>query len=1644
MASRITAEYKFLEGKLNKVNIMGKMRDLSANALTKYDGLLTVQASLLPEWNTEISFETMRTSGHVENTISVSLGDGERSRVHNIRLQEILRYEGSLKNNKIDGSLSIVYPEKNIDYSLKINHENTENSLKNLLDVQYGRKRHVISEVQLKVNQDTPFSIVGDVKLKYPGRETSLSASLSETSQKEYTAAMSCQWAQGKQASIVVNYKDKTDSTRLKYEIEGEINMPLRSPITFSSIVGSQRGQFAGFAEMNVGVDKYRAKLDYAKGYGNLNHRASGQLILNNNVYGLEAALQNAANKLSCNVEVKMPNRHRITGKFEGRTGDSMYSGSFETLWDADRDSSKRFGVNGELRSLPEGYDGKVIMQIRRRTVTGTLNTSLKGNILGSQWSTNNKIEVEWSPSEKATVAFSSNALFDRSRQEISSQIEITSPYYNYENLSLSFNHFYANQQWESELSAGLPQKNSIQYSTSGKYSFVRGGATVETKSRLRTTFSRLRDMYFELSHDHSSKELTSKVQFRWAPGKRIALDASGVSQPSMYKGSLKFTSPFKNFEDLSTEVIHNYSPDNYRTRCEFQWAARRKVSLNFEGKHVLNGRRRICTITVSGSSPFQDFENTAGKVTYSFDGSALSTDIELNWSERKKIVSSFTASMRNSPYSRNIESKFLINTPFRDYENFQISTSLETNRNSYKVNVDAQLPQRSTASFNSQGKLGSLNDIELNIVAIGHFPRYMQPQRASIDFVHKFQNSRLRSTLDTAFNNNRLTVLLNGLAELGYNIRNIEFSATVNAPFRGFEELKCNFNHNQRGNEYITKLEGNKNALKGSVIHKLSVRDALNFETTVEVSSSEFMDAKLSIVQVNSANQFEHVSYATWERNKRINLNAQFIDRTTAKELSLKITTPFRKLREFEMKSAYDNQNWGHNVAFSLAMDRRHKVTLNGNVRNYRWKNVITQMEFTSTFRGYEFYSTLFKYDLTAPQKSMEASYSWDATSRKAVTLKGNYLQSDNLYSSEVEITTPFEGFNRVTFTKKIDVSPPEYNVQAVYTWDSRKVEFNGKALLQRHKYELNADLSTTFDSIRSLKSSAKYETYAEGASAVLSTEWNKLNKYIFKGEYKLGNGAAEGKLSLLTPFRGYRNVDVQANVNFGNSRKVGAVSIKWENDNSVSVNSEYNVRRDGRAFKVNIETSFEDYQQITFESLYRATSGMYEGEIKATVNRNEVYEGNGVVKYGGDHLVDIKFTIASPYSQIRNLRMTTVLDSDDGLKRMVSSLILNDKESTFNALYKIEGDRFLEFSTRLETPYRNFRLFNLQSTLARNGNHFGEANLKLETPLDALRKLDVHSDVKIDDVGCQLTFRLSTPYKELNIKGKVSNSQFKPFTAEFEIDAPFMSFEKLSLNADVNIVRWDNSQISLSVSSPKSKHKLNLMLLNEEKNINFQIKALSPAIPSQTAILTVRCNYESGNNLEAESSLQLLGKVHLVTVQVGMSDRNTEVQIKMESPLLPERKADMVASLSRRRNNKIIDAKLKFNVPSSFHQAEVKYENRNGQITSALKIDSNVLKSSPFDAQAKYTNSNGKDLEAAFTVSTADSSHSIVGSLKNYDGEKFVQLKIDCPMVEFLNSFSVTGTLKQNNFESLDGSLSIGTSKKELRIAGNMKNDG
>ncbi|GIY39271.1 apolipophorin [Caerostris extrusa] len=1076
----------------------------------------------------------------------------------------------------------------------------------------------------------------------------------------------------------------------------------------------------------------------------------------------------------------------------------------------------------------------------------------------------------------------------------------------------------------------------------------------------------------------------------------------------------------------------------------EIQWEPTKRIAFNTDGSHGLSGRRRICTVNFEGSSPFRGYESTTAKVTYNNDGVTVNTDVETMWN-RNKITSSLSVSKRIQLFNKSLEGKFSFTSPFRNYENVQVSTFFDMNEDSYKVNIDTQLPHRSTASFNSQGKMSNWNDIEVNAVVIGNFPRYMDAQKASIDFVHKLKDAKLRTTVDTSYGNDRLTVVLIGLTESGYNSRNSEFSFTVNTPFRGYEELKADFGHNQRGYEYLTKLQMNKNKLSGSLTHKLNIRDALNFDTVLELAStSSIPNGKISIVQSSNGRQLEHTSFVQWDKNNKIHLNAHYLDKVFLKEILVKLSTPYRDYKELEMKASMECQDWEHKGALSFVWNRRNKMTLSAVARNYRWESLDSTVEFTSPFRGYEYYSATVKYDLTDPQKKAEASFLWDVTNRKSIVAKGNLLYSSRLSSLDLSLTTPFSDFERVAFTTKYEGSDTQQNLNVLYERGWRRINLSGRSIIRTNDAEINVDFSSPYRTLQELSASAKYSKIRYGMTGEASVQWNRNNKYKTNVEYELRGSSGKGSIEVLTPINNFRKVNLDTKGSYSRSAMEYEVSLGWNDNQKIVLNYDLTKNREESEMNIKFLSPFAEYREIIGKSSYKWRSGHYEHDVKLSVNQDKIYEGSFVGKYGGDHLAEIRMKLNSPVRPLRDVQLSLTVDLNSELFQLISTLKCENENADIELLLNKKMGQFYEGKLNVNTPFEGFKSLSFYSSLRNDRNQFIDGQLKIVTPFEMLKNFNAYCEFKSDDEGYKVNLKADTPNKNANILGKLSNSQFKPFLASLEIEAPFTSFKSVSTNVELNMMKWNNMDAKWIMNSGKFSHGLDAKFFQENDMLEVKLSAQSTSLRSKSAVVSVTADYKDLNRISTEASIEVFGNVHYMNGQFKSSGKMSEFETKMESSLLPEREAKITAKLSRRRNDRVLEAEINAMFAGNAHELTAKYENKGNQVSANAKIDSNMLSFSTLESEAKYINSNGRDMEASFSVSTPYTSHTFKSSLKNYEGEKIAQMKIECPMVSFLNPFTITSTFKHEGYSSMDLSLSVSTPGKEIRVTGNMKNNG
>ncbi|KAG1669608.1 Apolipophorin [Nymphon striatum] len=122
--TNMNIDYSVLQGKYEKMKIGTKFQDLSASSLRKLKIGVTLDMSALPEYNTQLNWETQMAKGHIENTLKIKVS-GEVKFAYPGREMKV---EGKLNKSKKNQYVAIMSAQWQKGKKVTANAEYTNKS----------------------------------------------------------------------------------------------------------------------------------------------------------------------------------------------------------------------------------------------------------------------------------------------------------------------------------------------------------------------------------------------------------------------------------------------------------------------------------------------------------------------------------------------------------------------------------------------------------------------------------------------------------------------------------------------------------------------------------------------------------------------------------------------------------------------------------------------------------------------------------------------------------------------------------------------------------------------------------------------------------------------------------------------------------------------------------------------------------------------------------------------------------------------------------------------------------------------------------------------------------------------------------------------------------------------------------------------------------------------------------------------------------------------------------------------------------------------------------------------------------------------------------------------------------------------------
>ncbi|XP_022243893.1 uncharacterized protein LOC106460939 [Limulus polyphemus] len=1580
--TKLSVDYQVLGGRRENFDITGKFRDLSVNSLTKYTGAITFQSTAVPEYATVLNWEMQNTDGHLENLFDVSYGDGRRGEIQRIKFQQLLHYEGSLADNKVSANLKFQYPQGNIDYALILKHKNDANFLSSTLNLKYSETKEIISSIELSKQNIRFLQLRADARLQYPGREMRLTGEVIENKRNDYRVSIDGQW-QESQMKVIANYKNKGDRHKLGHEVDVEIILPRTTPVSVAGYVSAGPGDYAIAISMEVAREKYRLQSDYLT-TSLWNHKFSGIVSFPGSSYSTVAAIESSQNTVKVNIDVNLEGIRRILGTLDLKNTNVMKTGSLDLKWDADRNHEKRITIDSEYQNMVSRQTGTITVKILRRIMKASFNNGIEGHLTKGPFTLNAVGDLEWGPDRKITMELKADNYISSNRRKISTDITLITPFDGFQICGIHLSHSDNGEEWKNTI---VVEQNSRKttLTSEGRYSISKVSCFLQGSVKFNNP--NLGQVQMDIYHNMDSSDISNKLEVQWGYNRKISSSMFGSLLSSGIRGGVNFTSPFASFRDLSASILHSQNQNHIQSQVEFQWDVKKKMAIEIDGKLSLTKNKHTFSIKTTAVTPFTGFESALAKIVYSNDGKNVNIDTEVNW-DYKRVLFGMQGTNKSTYYDTNVIGKIYFTSPFRGYENMEVSGFCKIYSHTFKSSIEARLPTRQKVSLSSEVKITSTSDASIQFLATTPFRNF---EHVSLDLSHKFTDN-LKTVGKIRYGTQEITMYLSGSHSISYTEQRLDGALVFTTPFVGYEKVKISIAHdNNHQDRFNSHLEASKNQDSLQFVHRFTIQDAYNFQSELEILTpfESLKSAKTITKQSFLSNSFKHNTNFIWNRQAPVDIMIEFLsDRQTYEQniqARIKLITPSDILQSLLIETTYEENKDEYKPRLNIRWNDSKQITLDGRLAIHRMQRVEGNIIYTSPFYGYEKITLSGKYDLASRKRTGELSVEYDPRNNGKVSISGSLFTDRRKGEAEVVFKSPIRNFEE---------------------------------LIAYGKYASDKNQRTT----------------------ELSFQWPRDQKMKVYAEFSQEKDNVETSLSFTSPFQGYETFHIEAKANVRRPQGNFQIIMMWGLQNKIEFSSEYEIASNMLSTTLILRTPFQEYEDIVLNGRIQKKHNEIDLFLTTTWSPGKKITVLGNVKHNDFYPTELTANLETPFLSYRNIKLSSTIENVDKRFSFKSLLNWNSKTYNMNLLFSKVDKQELEAKLNVNTPNPNHKI-SIEGRFKGINPQKIEGSMKITTPFETISPLEVTGNILDSEKGKQISIIGSSRNSRFYISGDLSNYKNRQITGNLKADLPFLSFSNIDMNLNINsdwITQFDASA-RMTIESSAHTAKVALKNLEFTRELLFEIQ--SSLLPTKQ--LTLELQLTSKPNAYITVLRFYTPYIsHRFTGSIQKTRQKLSVEGTVESPIVKNGLLSFSAIYrSERFEKQKLDVSLGTKVDK--HNLQVAYEYGKDTIVISGNVESKLLKSRSIEIEWKYINNNNHELETSFKFATPYSIHTASGILKLYDTEIESIVSIQTPVFN-IQSLTVTSSFVNKRFEVMEGNFLIKTPTNEIRVAGNIRNSG
>ncbi|XP_063589036.1 uncharacterized protein LOC134766188 isoform X1 [Penaeus indicus] len=613
-------------------------------------------------------------------------------------------------------------------------------------------------------------------------------------------------------------------------------------------------------------------------------------------------------------------------------------------------------------------------------------------------------------------------------------------------------------------------------------------------------------------------------------------------------------------------------------------------------------------------------------------------------------------------------------------------------------------------------------------------------------------------------------------------------FHVEVETPFAGFESVKMDGDYTYLNNKHSVSASFEKNSQKYDFHAEIS----LSTNSVTLTLATPIADIKHVVINGNyqAIENGMECSLAVERNQDKFEFDAHGYFTPKKSDLHLSLEMPVEGWRKLELDTHYDVISDKKSAEISFQRDSlRKKLYVEGsyNLKSGSFK-VMTPIEDFSVL-GAEYTLNLDEYNkkLDASVKISQNSNEW--------TFEAHGQYSDDRIA--IKFQTPFEGF---------DIIAVEGNLNYGNRSGRGVIQFGSYKFTTSISYandNMSFELTTPFDTIKTLSLSAQYSWTTSQKSATLNITYNDKN-FVLSSSLRLSTRASDITFQAKTPFSGFQNTFIEIKCDIDNREELLAFRANADDHRYSFVVGGF-IEDKLAMFKLNLNSPFSGWTDAKFvakidlsnENKNLEISLEKEGDLKAIAVSG---------KFIGSTL---DFNLRTPFRGLNNFN---VFGSLNRSKRSLEMRMMND------AGYASLDGNFNSLRFNMKTPFERAEQISWEITKTGEGSYKAEWRRNdnyatLTTEKDG-KKNSFQVNVKSEFRGWEilaLTGRLDEGTKQAYLSGAINEQKItisgsgsfgNKSNYNMKIETPYDNYRVVDIQLDY-LKRRNTMKIEASSSS-------------------------------------------------------------------------------------------------------------------------------------------------------------------------------------------------------------------------------------------------